>query len=81
MNGNRLRDIRRMLDALPLDPDKCRDDQDRFDRVEEVAIQVLDGQFAAFPDGVLEDYLLTYLHLRRYEYGLVDLDSPEPVER
>lgn len=81
MCNHPLREIREQLDALPGkaappgDPLRC------YEAVEERAISVLDSRFSEFEDGLLEEYLLHYLLLRRYEYSLVDLENPDPVER
>jgi hypothetical protein len=77
----KLRDIRLFLDSAPGDIEESADSQYCFDLVEELAIEVLDSRFSEFEDGLLEEFLLQYLLLRRYEYQLVDMDYPDPVER
>jgi hypothetical protein len=81
MYDKRLREIRMLLDTIPGDVDETGDSQYCFDLVEERAIDLLDSTFMEFKSLLLEDFLLQYLLLRRYEYGLVDMDCPEPVER
>lgn len=81
MYDKRLRKIRLFLDAIPGDIDETGESQYCFDLVEERAIEVLDSHFMEFESLLLEDFLLHYLLLRRYEYGLIDTDHPEPVER
>ena len=81
MYDKRLREIRLMLDTIPGDVDETGDNQYCFNLVEERAILLLESQFVEFENLLLEDFLLQYLLLRRYEYGLVDMDCPEPVER
>jgi hypothetical protein len=81
MYDKRLREIRLFLDSIPGDVDETGDSQYCFDLVEERAIDLLDSRFMEFEGGLLEEFLLQYLLLRRYEYLLVDMDCPEPVER
>ena len=81
MYDKRLREIRMFLDGIPGDVDETGDNQYCFDLVEERAIDVLDSRFMEFDSLLLEDFILNYLLLRRYEYGLVNLECPEPVER
>ncbi len=61
------------VSALPGSPD---DPQAQFDRLEEVAIQVLDSEFDDFTPGALAEYLNTYLYLRQLELGLVAFPDP-----
>jgi hypothetical protein len=81
MFDKQLREIRQMLDSIPGDDNETDDNQYCFDLVEERAILLLDSRFMEFESLLLEDFLLNYLLLRRYEYGLVDMDCPDPVER
>jgi hypothetical protein len=81
MYDKKLRDIRLFLDTIPGDIDESSDSQYCYDLLEEVAIEVLDSRFMEFESGLLEDFILNYALLRRYEYQLVDIDSLEPVER
>ena len=37
---------------------------------ESVAIAILDSEYMDFESGLLEEYLLTYLQLKRFELGL-----------
>jgi len=57
------------VSALPGEPASATD---LFDRYEMIAIQILDCEHLDFPTGQLEDYLKTYLHLKRLELGLPD---------
>jgi hypothetical protein len=81
MYNKELRKIRLLLDSIPGEDNETDDNQYCFDLVEELAIEVLDSRFSEFEDGLLEEFLLQYLLLRRYEYQLVDMDCPDPVER
>lgn len=81
MYDNKLREIRLFLDSLPGGNDEGADSQHCFNLVEEAAISVLDSRFMDFEKGLLEEFLLDYLRVRQYEYGLINLDCPEPVER
>ena len=49
-----------------------------FNHYEEVAIQVLDSEFSNYTPGALEEYLQTYLYLKRLELDLVTF--PHPTE-
>ena len=47
-----------------------------FDRYEEVAIQVLDSECGNYTPGELQEYLETFLYLKRLELGLVPFPDP-----
>jgi hypothetical protein len=81
MYDKKLREIRLLLDSIPGDIEENADSQHCFNLVEEAAISVLDSRFMDFEDGLLEEFLLDYLRVRQYEYGLINLDCPELVER
>jgi hypothetical protein len=81
MYDKNLRGIRLLLDSIPGDIEETADSQYCFDLIEETAISILDGRFTQFENGLLEEFLLDYLRVRQYEYGLIDMDCPEPVER
>jgi hypothetical protein len=49
---------------LPGDPDSP---QELYDRCEMVAIAILDSEHADWPEGLLEEYLILWLRLRRME--------------
>jgi len=51
---------------------------DLFDRYEEIAIQTLDSEFNNYTPGALQEYLETYLYLKRLELGLIPF--PDPLE-
>jgi hypothetical protein len=81
MYDKQLREIRLFLDSIPGDIDNTADSQYCFDLVEEAAISILDSRFMTFENGLLEEYMLQCMLLRRYEYGLVDMDNPQLIER
>jgi hypothetical protein len=81
MYDKQLREIRLFLDSIPGEIDNTADSQYCFNLVTELAVEILDGSFMEFEDGLLEEFLLDYLRVRQYEYGLIDMDCPEPVER
>jgi hypothetical protein len=81
MYNVKLREIRLTLDNIPGDIDETADSQICLNLVEETAISILDSRFMEFEKGLLEEFLLDYLRVRQYEYGLIDMDCPEPVER
>jgi len=71
MRNRSLAEVRtRLEDAVTGLPVQATNTAELFDLYEEVAIQVLDSEYANYPDGTLEEYLKTYLHLKRLEYRL-----------
>ena len=60
----------RLEDAVTGLPVQATNTAELFDLYEEVAIQVLDSEYANYPTGALEEYLKTYLHLKRLELGV-----------
>jgi len=44
--------------------------QEQYDHLESLAIAVLDSEFDHYPDGVLQDFLMSYLDDRRRQMGL-----------
>ena len=80
MYDTKLRAIRSFLDSIPGDINEGGDSQYCMDLVEEAAIGILDSRFMEFQPGLLEAFLLDYLRVRQYEYGLIDVDCPKPVE-
>ena len=81
MYDKKLRAIRLFLDSIPGDLDEGGDSQLCMDLVEESAISILDSRFMMFASGLLEEFLLEYLQVRRYEYGLIDKDGWETAKR
>lgn len=51
--------------------------QDIYDRLEGLAIAILDSEFMEYGEGELEEYLLGMLHLRAMELGIMQFpDQP-----
>jgi hypothetical protein len=48
-----------------------------FDRYEEIAIEILDSEHGDHTPGALEEYLETWLYLKRLEMGLITFPPPE----
>jgi hypothetical protein len=78
-----LRELHSRLDALPLPEGESVTPQQQLDALEEHCIQVLDGSWELYASieadeyvpGVLEEFLQTYLYLRRLELGLMYPDA------
>jgi len=68
----------RLEDAVSALPGRATNPAELFDLYEEVAIQVLDSEHGAFVEGELQEYLQTFLYLKRLELGLVPF--PDPAE-
>lgn len=66
----------RLEDAVTALPMRATNAAELFDLYEEVAIQVLDSECADYTPGALEEYLQTYLYLKRLELGLVAFPDP-----
>ncbi len=81
MYDKKLRDIRLFLDSIPSALDEGGENQLCMDLIEEAGISILDSRFMEFQPGLLEAFLLDYLRMRQYEYGLIDMDCPLPMER
>jgi hypothetical protein len=47
------------------------DPQEIYDRLEGLAIAILDSEFMDYGEGELEEYLLGLLHLRAMELGIM----------
>lgn len=46
---------------------------EKYEQYELFAIQILDSEFEDFNEGILEEYLLAFLHQKRLELGIRDL--------
>ena len=66
--------LEQAVSALPVDATNA---SELFDRYEEVAIQVLDSEHGNYTPGALEEYLNTYLYLKRLELGLQRLTEAD----
>ena len=67
----------RLEEAVAALPGKPDNPAEQFERLEQVAIQILDSEHADFTPGLLEEYLTTYLYIRRLELGLLPDFQPE----
>ncbi len=56
------------------------DPQDIYDRLEGLAIAILDSEFMDHGEGELEEYLLGLLHLRAMELGIMKLPDQSPEQ-
>ena len=70
MNHRSLAEVGLCLTVLQEDMDPLTPHQDQFDAIESVAIAILDSEFDQYIPGALEEYLHTYLKLKRMELGL-----------
>ena len=66
----------RLEDAVTALPVQATNAAELFDLYEEVAIEVLDSEFGDYVPGALEEYLETFLYLKRLELGLVEFPDP-----
>ena len=74
-----LAEVRLCLEqAVAGPPPPGTDAADLFDLYEEIAIQVLESEFNNYTAGTLQEYLETYLYLKRLELGLIPF--PDPLE-
>ena len=53
----------RLEKAVSALPGEAANPADLYDRYEMLATQILDSEFEDYLDGVLEEYLMTYLYL------------------
>jgi hypothetical protein len=60
-----------VIDLLGAD---STDPHQKYLHFEMLAIEILDSQFADFPEGVLEEYLQGYLAQKRLELGVDEED-------
>jgi hypothetical protein len=60
----------RLEKAVVAELDTAVTPQDIYDAYETAAIAILDSEFAAYPEGLLEDYLRTFLYLTELDLGL-----------
>ena len=65
--------LEKTVSTLPVDATNAGE---LFDRYEEIAIQVLDSEHGNYKPGALEEYLETFLYLKRLELGLVPFPDP-----
>jgi len=58
------------VNALPEGPTPLA----QYECYEMIAIEMLDSEFELYQEGLLEDYLKVYLHLKRLELGVDEAD-------
>lgn len=68
----------RLESAIASLPEVPTNAAELLDRTEEIAIQILDSEHDLYPPGQLQDLLMSYLHIRQIELGL--LQWPEARE-
>ena len=79
MNNHRsLAEVGLCLTVLQESIDPSIPPQDQFDAIESTAIAILDSEHDQYIRGALEEYLQTYLYLKRLELGLIPF--PDPLE-
>jgi len=66
----------RLEKAVSALPDEAANPADLYDRYEMLATQILDSEWENYRYGMLEEYLMTYLYLKRLELG-IPLDFEE----
>lgn len=66
----------RLEEAVSTLPGEAANPADLYDRYEMLAIAILDSEFEDYEYGMLEEYLMTYLYLKRLELG-IPLDCEE----
>ena len=69
----------RLEEAVTLLPGEPDSPQDLYDRYEEMAIAILDAEFAEHSPGVLEAYLMAYLRLKALELGVASSPGAESI--
>ena len=76
ISGVRAR-LEKAVAGLPGEP---ADSAELYERLEMVAIQILDSEHTDYdPPGALQDLLMSYLYIRQIELGL--LPFPDPREQ
>ncbi len=66
----------RIEEAVRASPCHASNAAELFDRYEEIAIEILDSEHANHTPGALQEYLETWLYLKRLEMGLVAFPDP-----
>ena len=70
----------RLEEAVAALPGQVDDPQAQFNRLEEVAIQILDSEAYDYePEGALQELLMSYLYIRQIELGLLPFPDPNEV--
>ena len=78
MTHRSLAEVGLCLTVLQEGLDPATPQQDQFDAIENVAIQILDSEHDQYIPGALQEYLMTYLYLKQMELDL--LPFPDPRE-
>ena len=63
----------RLEQAYANSKDETMTPQEQFNLYESIAIQILDSEFDEYEDGLLEEYLVTYLEQKRKEFHIEEL--------
>ena len=66
----------RLEKAVSALPGEAATPADKYQRYEDMATAILDSEFENYEYGMLQEYLMTYLYLKRLELG-VPLDYEE----
>ena len=66
----------RLEDAVAGLPAQATSNAELYDLYEEIAFQVLDSQEMNYKPGILEEYLMAFLQLKRLELGLWAYTTP-----
>lgn len=64
----------RLEEAVAALPGEPTTPAEIFERLEMVAIQILDSEHDQYMPGILEELLMTYLYLRQLELGLLPVE-------
>ncbi len=77
MRNRSLSAVRTRLDAAVAGlPVQAKNNADLYDQFEQVAFQVLDSEEMNYKPGILEEYLMAFLQLKRLELGLWAYTTP-----
>ena len=66
----------RLEEAVTGLPVQATNNAELYDLYEEIAFQVLDSQEMNYKPGILEEYLMAFLQLKRLELGLWAYTTP-----
>ena len=81
MSHRNISEVRaRLEEAVAGLPGEPASSAELYDRLEMVAIQILDSEHTDYePEGALQELLMSYLYIRQIELGL--LPFPDPREQ
>ena len=79
MTTRNLAEVRTRLEEVVarLPGETATSPQAQFDRLEEVAIQILDSEHGDYTPGMLQELLMSYLYIRQIELGLINGPAPD----